>query len=120
MAPKAPKAPIGNPLWLEWVENWAHQAEETGIKSVQAYKKVRAGWTRRLRTQLTSRQAASSLRKCPVTYVHPEQTITLVGIGPGIVKRLEASLKAHCESTGQQMPQRSAYSLRLPERGGSS
>ena len=54
-----------------------------------------------------SRQAASSLRKNPVTFVHPEEAITLEGIGPKIVERLVSALKAHCESTGEEMPERS-------------
>lgn len=47
-----------------------------------------------------------SLKSCPIEYSHPEEATVLAGIGPKTVQRLIEDLKAHCERTGWEMPER--------------
>lgn len=51
-------------------------------------------------------QAAKALKSCPVAYQHPEQTVELVGVGPGIISFLVKKLEKHCRQSGQAMPER--------------
>ncbi|GAA5905022.1 hypothetical protein JCM6882_002420 [Rhodosporidiobolus microsporus] len=84
-----PRVQPGNPEWLGWMEDLLSKAEERSEKSVQTYKK-----------------AVNSLRACPITFSHPDETVQLNGIGPKIVAYLTKKLQEKCEREGLEMPNR--------------
>ncbi|RCH85818.1 Crossover junction endonuclease mus81, partial [Rhizopus stolonifer] len=49
--------------------------------------------------------AYNSLCKCPVSFSHPSEASKLDGIGPGMVKKLEACMREHCKENGIPMPE---------------
>ncbi|GAA6008525.1 Mus81p [Rhodotorula paludigena] len=84
-----PKVQPGNPDWAQWVAELASRSEERGEKSAQTYKR-----------------AAHSLKSCPITFTHPDETRQLKGIGPKIIDYIMDKLRAKCEQEGVPMPDR--------------
>ncbi|KAI8076255.1 hypothetical protein BDF21DRAFT_494981 [Thamnidium elegans] len=80
-----------NPLLRDWVKEWMEQSQLINSKAYYTYKK-----------------AYDSLDKCTDRFDHPSQAMLLAGIGPGLVARLEESMKKYCKDNGLPPPQRPA------------
>ena len=78
----------GNPLYVQWIQEWHDDAVPRGPKSASTYK-----------------NALKSMKACPVTFHHPSEAGVLHGVGPKICARLAERLEAHCEQNGLVMPQ---------------
>ncbi|KAI9314142.1 hypothetical protein BX666DRAFT_1970750 [Dichotomocladium elegans] len=83
------KQQCGNPLWREWIQEWAEEAKDKQLKSYYTYKK-----------------AADALGKCPLTFTHPCEAIVVQYIGEGMVKRLEKRLEKYCKENDLPFPER--------------
>ncbi|KAL7424025.1 Crossover junction endonuclease mus81 [Cryptotrichosporon argae] len=79
--------PVGNPLFLSWVEQLRDDAREKGMRSAETFHK-----------------ACKSLAACPVAYERPRDLVCLQGIGPKIVGILEQRYKTYCEDNGLPVP----------------
>ncbi|KAI9261458.1 hypothetical protein BDA99DRAFT_511408 [Phascolomyces articulosus] len=82
-------AQCGNPLWRDWMKEWAEEEQAKQSKLHYTYMK-----------------AYNSLNKCQQEFTHPVETKQLHGIGDTIAKRLEKKLKQYCDDNGIPMPQK--------------
>ena len=84
-----PSVECGNPLLLEWLEEWVVEAQERGYKSLPTVKKAR-----------------DSMKACPMRFDHPSEAVCLNGLGEGLAKRLTDSLEKYCDEMGIAMPKK--------------
>ncbi|KAI8055135.1 hypothetical protein BDF22DRAFT_741730 [Syncephalis plumigaleata] len=74
----------GNPLYLNWVQQWEEEAKQRSDRNMRfIYKK-----------------AADSLMRYPIPFDHPREASILNGIGPKIVTQLEKRWAQHCTDHG--------------------
>ncbi|WBW75160.1 Holliday junction resolvase subunit Mus81 [Schizosaccharomyces osmophilus] len=69
----------GNPLYLQWIQEWMEESTRRYPKSYQTWRK-----------------AYDSMKNCPVALQHPSQASALKGIGPTICAKLEKRWLAYC------------------------
>ncbi|OAD77591.1 hypothetical protein PHYBLDRAFT_154576 [Phycomyces blakesleeanus NRRL 1555(-)] len=87
----------GNPLLRDWIGEWMEKARGLQSKAYFTYKK-----------------AHDSLSKCPITFQHPSEALQLVGIGVGMVDKLEKKMIEHCKANGLPIPVRTKGKRRNP------
>ncbi|KAK6531688.1 Crossover junction endonuclease mus81 [Orbilia ellipsospora] len=80
-----PQLPTGNPILLQFLEQWTQDARGTD-------------------RERTYRRAADSMRACPRTFAHPSESKNLIGIGDKIAERLTKSFIEYKESIGEEPP----------------
>ncbi|CAJ77393.1 Holliday junction resolvase subunit Mus81 [Schizosaccharomyces pombe] len=69
----------GNPLFLQWIQEWMEESTRRFPKSYQTWRK-----------------AYDSMKSCPITFHRPSQALALKGIGPTICAKLEKKWNAYC------------------------
>ncbi|KAJ1972561.1 Crossover junction endonuclease mus81, partial [Dimargaris verticillata] len=84
MPPKKPYPPCGNPLFLQWVDEWYQEARSRNAKLQFVYKK-----------------AFDALAQAQQVFQTAKEAQQLRGIGPSLVTKLQARLDKHQRDTGQ-------------------
>ena len=79
-----------NPLLAQWMKERWDLARERGTKDKVIYKR-----------------AYESLKKCPVTFAHPSETVSLDGIGPKLADWLCTKMEEYCDANGLPRPKKS-------------
>lgn len=57
-----------------------------------------------MRAAQTYKRACNSIRSCPIVFATPRDLISLAGVGPGLVGKLEKKFKDHCQAKGIPVP----------------
>lgn len=57
-----------------------------------------------MRAAQTFKRACNSIRSCPIVFATPRDLISLAGVGPGLVGKLEKKFKDHCQAKGIPVP----------------
>ncbi|EEB06018.1 Holliday junction resolvase subunit Mus81 [Schizosaccharomyces japonicus yFS275] len=78
----------GNPLYLQWIQEWMEESTRRYPKSYQTWRK-----------------AYESMKNCPVTFTRPSEASVLKGIGPTICAKLEKKWTEYCKENDIPLPE---------------
>jgi crossover junction endonuclease MUS81 len=80
-------APCGNPILLQFLQDWYTSARDLNEKKAPGLKK-----------------ALESMRACPIPFAHPSEAQQLAHIGPKLVERLTTAMTEYCITNGLPAP----------------